>query len=398
MSWGMRSGGTTAGAAALSNQDGPDVPTTGSRGAAIVHDFFVQDGGAERCAVEFSRLLPGASIHTSFFDAERFGDRIDPDRVRTWPLQRLVGPTERFRAFLPLYPIWFSALDLSDRRLVLSSSSAFAKAVRTGPRTLHISYVYTPMRYAWDLEGYLDQSSYSWGTRLGARAIRPLLRRWDSSTATRPDVVIAISETVRGRIQQTWGRDAETIYPPVDVAAIPFAPRDDGYLLIAARMLGYRRLDLAVRACTRLKRELIVVGEGPERARLGAMAGPTVRFLGRVDRDRLLDLFAGCHAYLVPGEEDFGIAPVEAMAAGRPVIAFRGGGATETVLDGVTGCFFEEATPDALAAAIERLDAMGFQPAAVRAHAQRFDTTAFRGAWISLFERLGIDPSLYSGA
>lgn len=367
-----------------------------NRDTAIVHDFFVQDGGAERCAVEFSRLLPEASIHTSFFAGGTFGGRIDPDRVHPWPLQRLVGPTERFRSFLPLFPIWFSSLDLRDRRLVLSSSSAFAKAVRTGSRTLHVSYVYTPMRYAWDLEGYLNQSSYSMGTRLGARTIRPLLRRWDRWTAGRPDVVVAISETVRERIRRVWDRDAELIYPPVDVAEIPFAPRDDGYLLVAARMIGYRRLDLAVQACTRLNRELIVVGDGPERARLKAMAGPTIQFLGRVERARLLDLFAGCHAYLVPGEEDFGIAPVEAMAAGRPVVAYGRGGALETVIDGVTGCFFEKPTADSLAEAVERIDGLTLAPTAIRRRAEEFDTSVFVSAWRSLFERLGVDPSLYS--
>jgi glycosyltransferase involved in cell wall biosynthesis len=365
-------------------------------GTAIVHDFFVQDGGAERCAVEFSRLLPNASVHTSFFAGSTFGDRIDPDRVHTWPLQRLVGPTRRFRTFLPLFPIWFAALDLRDQQLVLSSSSAFAKAVRTGAGGLHISYVYTPMRYAWDLEGYLDQSSYSMGTRLGARTIRPMLQRWDRWTAGRPDVVVAISETVRARIKRVWGRTSELIYPPVDVDQIPFAPRDDGYLLVAARMLGYRRLDLAVQASNRLDRELIVVGDGPERARLEAMAGPKVRFLGRVDRDRLLDLFSGCHAYLVPGEEDFGIAPVEAMAAGRPVVAYRGGGVQETVVDGLTGTFFDDRTPDSLAAAIERIDGMTFDPASLRAQAERFDTTVFLAAWRALFGRLGVDASLYS--
>ena len=365
-------------------------------GAAIAHDFFVQDGGAERCAVEFSRLLPSASIHTSFFHAGRFGDRIDPRRVHPWPVQRLVGPTERFRMFLPLFPLWFSLLDLRERKLVLSSSSAFAKAVRTGPGTLHISYVYTPMRYAWDLEGYLDQSSYGLGTRVAARTIRPLLRRWDRATANRPDVVVAISETVRERIDRVWGRPAELIYPPVDVAEIPFAPRDDGYLLVAARLLGYRRIDLAVQASTRLDRDLIVVGDGPERTRLKAMAGPTVQFLGRVERPRLLDLFARCHAYLVPGEEDFGIAPVEAMAAGRPVVAYGKGGARETVVDGVTGCFFADSTVDSLIEAIERVDSLTLAPALIRKRAEEFDTSVFVSAWRSLFERLGVDGSLYS--
>lgn len=366
-------------------------------GAALAHDFFLQDGGAERCAVEFSRLLPEASIHTSFFAATTFGERIDPRRVHSWPLQRLVGPTERFRLFLPLFPLWFSTLNLSGRKLVLSSSSAFAKAVRTGPGTLHISYIYTPMRYAWYLESYLDQSSYTLATRLAARTIRPLLRRWDRGTAGRPDVIVAVSETVRRRIETVWGRQAEIIYPPVDVTEIPFTPRDDGYLLVAARMLGYRRLDLAVQACTRLKRELIVVGDGPELARLEAMAGPTIHFLGRVDRARLLDLFAACHAYLVPGEEDFGIAPVEAMAAGRPVVAYGRGGARESVVDGVTGCFFEDPTVDSLVGAIERIDSLTLAPAVIRERAEEFDTSVFLSAWRSLFERLGVDPSLYSG-
>jgi glycosyltransferase involved in cell wall biosynthesis len=367
-----------------------------TRRTAIVHDFFVQDGGAERCAVEFSRLLPDATIHTSFFSADTFADRIDPGRVRPWPIQRLIGPTDRFRAFLPFYPIWFSALDLRDRTLVVSSSSAFAKAVRTSRRTLHVSYVYTPMRYAWDLEGYLDQSSYSTTTRVAAHTIRPLLRRWDEWTAHRPDVIVAISETVRDRIRQAWGRESELIYPPVDVAEVPFTPGDDGYLLVAARMLGYRRLDLAVEASTRMNRRLIVVGDGPERARLEALAGPTVEFLGRVDRERLLGLFSRCHAYLVPGVEDFGIAPVEAMAAGRPVVAFRGGGARETVVDGLTGTFFDAPSTDSLMDAIQRVDAMTLDPEAIRMQAERFDTAVFRSAWMTLFERLGVDESLYS--
>ena len=365
-------------------------------GVAIVHDFFVAEGGGELVALELARLLPSATVHTSFFDPRQFGDRIDPARVRTWPLQRLLGPTPHFRPFLPLYPAWFSFLDLRGYDLVVGSSVAFTNAVRTRPDAIHISYVHTPMRYAWDLDTYLAGSSVSRISGVAARMIRPALQRWDRWAARKPDLLVANSETVRERIRRLWGRDAEVIYPPVDVAGIPLSTRDDGYLLVAARMLAYRRLDLAVAAATALGRELVVVGDGPERARLEAMAGSTVRFLGHVDRPTLVDLFARCHAYLVPGVEDFGIAPVEAMAAGKPVIAFRAGGATETVVEGRTGVFFEQQEVASLAEAIERLDGIVFAPADIRARAQEFDAGVFRRAWRDLLARQGVDPSLYS--
>ena len=367
-----------------------------AQGAAIVPDWLVVEGGAERVVLEFADLLPTAAVHTTFFDAARFGSRIAPERVRTWPLQRLFGPSHRYRSFLPLYPLYFSAMDLRRYELVVSSSIAFPHAVRTAPSATHVSYVYTPMRYAWDLDTYLDRSSFSLPTQIAGRLLRPALRRWDRATANRPNVVVAISKTVQERIRRLWGRDSEVLYPPVDVDEIAPSEQDDGYLLIAARMLAYRRIDLAVQAATRLGRELVLVGDGPERRRLEAMAGPTVRFTGRVDRPTLVDLIRGCHAYLVPGIEDFGIAPVEAMAAGKPVIALAAGGAAETVVNEETGVLFEEATADALSEAILASDGIAFDRAVIRARAEEFSAAAFRDAWRALFERLGIDPSLYS--
>jgi glycosyltransferase involved in cell wall biosynthesis len=365
--------------------------------AVIVHDFFIQDGGAERCAVEFARLIPEARVETTFFDARRFGDRIEPDRVRTWPLQRVVGPTERFRMLLPLYPAWFSLLDLRDAPFVLSSSIAFTHAVRTAPGAMHVSYVYTPMRYAWDLDSYLAGSSLSPASRLAARTIRPLLRRWDRRTAGRAGVLVAISETVAERIQRLWRRRAETvIYPPVDTSHFRADRSSEGFLLVAARLLAYRRIDLAVAAATRLGRELVIVGDGPELTRLQAMAGSTVSFLGHVDRTRLVDLFERCHAYLVPGAEDFGIAPVEAMAAGKPVVALAEGGARETVRDGQTGVLVPTADVASFIAGIERLDERTWDRQAIRAHAERFDTAVFIRSWRELLSRLGVDPGLYS--
>jgi glycosyltransferase involved in cell wall biosynthesis len=364
------------------------------RATAIVQDWFFAPGGSEEVAIELAGLLNRPDVYTSFVEPE-YRARLGGLRVHTWPLQRILGATRRYRALLPLYPLWFGALDLRRYDLVVSSSSAFAKAVRTRPGAPHIAYIHSPMRYAWDLEGYLTGSSISLPARLAARTIRPLLRLWDVRTARRPDVLVANSEAVRERIARFWKRDAEVIHPPVDVDAFRVSARDDGYLLIAARMLAYRRIDLAVDAATRTGRDLVLVGGGPEEASLRSRTGPTVRFTGRVDRATLIDLIERCHAYLVPGEEDFGIAPVEAMAAGKPVVAFRAGGALETVVDGVTGVFFERPEPDALNEAIERLDGLAFDAQVIRANAERFDAAVFRRRWLELFARLGVDPSLY---
>lgn len=357
---------------------------------ALVHDFFVADGGAERCAIEFSRMFPTAPMHTSFFDADRFGGRLAPHRVRTWPLQRVPGAMARFRALYPLYAAYFSAMSV-DSDLVVSSSIAFSKAVRTRADAFHVSYVYTPMRYAWDLDTYLAQSSYPAPAQIAARWLRSTMQRWDRWTGRRPDRVVAISATVAERIHRSWGRRVDAvIYPPVDIDEIPLGARDDGFILVAARLLAYRRIDIAVRACTALGQDLIVVGEGPERRRLESLAGPSVRFLGHLDRPALLDLFARCHAYVTPGIEDFGIAPVEAMAAGKPVIAFGHGGVTETVEDGVTGILVARQDADAFADAIRAVGDLGADPFALREHARRFDVSRFRREWSALFDGHGL--------
>jgi glycosyltransferase involved in cell wall biosynthesis len=364
--------------------------------SAIVQDWFFAPGGAEQVALEFAELLPDAEVYTTFADPSIVSSL--GRRLHTWPLQRVFAGTRSFRRFLPLYPLWFGALDLRAFDLVISSSSAFAKAVRTRPGALHIAYVHTPMRYAWDLEGYLGGSSFSRGSRVGAQVLRPWLRRWDRSTSARPDVLIANSETVRSRIRRFWGRDAEVIHPPVPIADISVSDRDDGYLLVVARLLAYRRIDLVVDAATRLGRSLIVIGDGPEAQRLRSRAGAAVRFLGTVDRRTVVDHLERCHAYVVPGEEDFGMAPVEAMAAGKPVIGLKRGGVTETVIDGTTGVLFDQPTIDSISDAIERLDGIPFDRAAIRARAEAFDPSVFRRRWRELLERLGVDPAVYSRA
>ncbi len=362
--------------------------------SALIQDFFIAPGGSEQVAIELARLLPGSDVFTTFMDAE-YGPRLDGHPVHTWPLQRMRGARLRYRAFLPLYPLWFERLDLRRFDLVVSSSSAFAKAVRTRRSARHIAYVHAPMRYAWDLESYIDRSSLSPASRLAARTLRPALRWWDRRTSVRPDVVVANSLAVRDRIRRVWDRDAEVIHPPVDLSDIEPSTRDEGFLLVVARLLAYRRIDVLVDAAAHVDRPVIVIGDGLELDRLRRRAGPSVRFLGRISRDAVVDHLRRCHAYVVPGEEDFGMAPVEAMAAGKPVIAYAAGGALETVIDGKTGLFFERQTPEALVDAVQRLDRLTLDPEAIRANAERFAPPLFRRRFIELFQRLGVDPSLY---
>lgn len=366
-----------------------------SPGAALVHDFFVDDGGAERCALELARLLPRAMVHTSFFDAARFGARLDPARVRPWALQRVLG-RRRFRSLLPIYPAYFSLLDLRAADLVVSSSVAFTKAVRTSRRALHVAYIHTTMRYGWDLDSYLAGSSYSRPARLAARAVRAPLIAWDRRTAALPDVLVANSDNVRRRIEQRWRRNAQVIHPPVDLSEFAPTGRDDGYLLVAARLLAYRRLDLCIEAANRLGRELVIVGDGPERARLERIAGPSVRFTGHLPRREVVSIFERCHAYLLAGVEDFGIAPVEALACGKPVVAYAAGGALETIVDGHNGVLFTRQDVTALTDAIERLDSLAFDAGRVRESAERFDRAHFFARWRELLAGLGVDPALYS--
>jgi glycosyltransferase involved in cell wall biosynthesis len=363
--------------------------------AAIVHDYFVQDGGAERVAIELAALLPTARIYTTFFDAERFGDRIDPARVHTWPLDGHFD-AQRFRSLLPLYPAYFSALDLRRYELVVSSSSAFAKAIRTSRRHVHVGYIHAPMRFAWQFREYGDGSSLRRPARVAGSVLSGPLRTWDRRTARQPDYLVANSGAVRDRIRRWWGRDAEVIHPPVDVAELHMSTENDGYLLVAARLLAYRRIDLAVDAATATGRRLIVVGDGPERRALERRAGPSVTFEGFVPRARLVELFERCSAYLVPGEEDFGIAAVEAMAAGKPVVAINRGGAIDTVIDGVTGVLFDDQTAPGLVAALERLDGLELNRAAMRANAERFDRPSFRVSFAGLLGRIGVDRALVS--
>ncbi len=355
---------------------------------ALVHDWLNQIGGAEDVLEHLVDIYPAAPVYTSMYAPD-----LMPPAYRAWDirptwLDRLPGIHTHHQRYLPLYPLAFDRLDLSGYDAVLSNKSGFCHGVRTGPGTVHVCYCLTPTRYIWELDGYLARERFGLMTRLAARLVARLYRRWDYAAAQRVDHFIAISTEIQARIRRYYGRESEIIYPPVDVAE-RFAPSPvtEDYYLIVSRLIPYKRIDLAVQACTRLGLPLLIAGKGRDRERLEALAGPTVQFLGYVPDDDLPDLLARCRAFIFPGLEDFGIAPVQAQAAGRPVIAYRGGGALDTVIPGQTGEFFTEPTVDALCAVLEAFDASRYDPAALRAHAMRFDAGAFRRQIAAFVER-----------
>ena len=360
---------------------------------ALVHDWLNQRGGAEDVLEALVATYPSAPIFTSIFWREKMPASYLGWDIRTTWLDRAPAIYRHHRPYLPLYPIAFGGLDLSRYDVVLSNKSGFCHGVRTG-KAMHICYCLAPTRYVWEFDTYTQREALPWLAKIALRPLLGLLRNWDYRAAQRVTHFVAISRAVRDRIQSVYGRDSVVISPPVNTAAFPArasvrgGPRSAGgmYYLIVSRLVAYRRLDEAVRAFNSLGRRLVVAGEGPDRERLEAMAAPNVSFLGRVPDDELTDLFAGCEAYVVPGEEDFGIAPVQAQAAGRPVIAFAGGGALDTVLDGVTGKLYLEAGAEALAEAVSRFEAHEYDPEACRNNAARFSTDLFMDRIVQFIE------------
>jgi glycosyltransferase involved in cell wall biosynthesis len=300
--------------------------------------------------------------------------------IRTSFMQRLPLVTRNHQPFLLLYPLAFESFDLSGYDIVISNSSAFSKGVITPPDTLHISYCLTPMRWVWNYHAYVERERLGTAARLVLPAAISQLRSWDVATAQNVDRFLAISRTVAARIRKYYRRDSTVIYPPVncDAFRLTFARAED-YYLIVSRLIPYKRIDLAVDAFTRLGIRLKIVGSGGrDLDALRGRAGRNVEFVGRVSDDELKQLYAGCRALVFPGEEDFGIAPLEANASGRPVIAYAGGGALDTVVDGRTGVLFEEQQVDCLIEAIRRAETTAWDSDELRAHAQRFDSAVFR--------------------
>lgn len=348
---------------------------------ALVHDWLTNLAGSERVLLTLHEIFPDAPIYTSVFVPEEFPTLRRAD-VRTSFLQKVPGARTKHQAFPWLRTVAFESFDLSEYDVVISSSHAEAKGVITHPETLHICYCYTPIRYYWS--GY---HHYQANPRFGAlnplvRFILPYmtnyLRVWDRCAADRVDLFVAISEHVARRIRKYYRREAEVIHPPVDTSWLRPSERIEDYFLVVGRLIPYKRTDLVVEAFNRLGLPLKIAGTGSELESLRRMARPNVEFLGRVSDAELAELYSHCLALVFPQEEDFGIVPVEAMAAGRPVIAYRDGGALETVLEGETGIFFDRQEPESLVEAVKRFDPGDFDSRRIRRHAQRFDSSVFK--------------------
>ena len=346
---------------------------------AIVHYWLLTMRGGERVVEALCELYPDADIFTHVAKPEALSDTIRRHRIQETSIARLPGARRHYQKYLPLMPLALEKLDLREYDLVISSECGPAKGVITTPRTLHVCYCHSPMRYVWDMHwDYVKGVSKP--LRPLARGLLHYLRRWDLASAFRVDHFLANSEFVARRIHKHYRRDAEVIHPPVDAAAYEPAGSTGDYYLMVARLVPYKRADLAVRAFTRAGKPLRVIGDGEQLASLRRMAGPTVEVIGRQPASVIRESYARCRALVFPGEEDFGIVPVEAMASGRPVIAYGRGGALETVVDGRTGLFFDEQTEESLLAAVERFEQVedAFDPAEIRRHAGAFDREVFK--------------------
>lgn len=352
---------------------------------ALVHDWLTGMRGGERCLEVFCELFPEADLYTLLHVPGSVAPAIERRRVITSFIQRLPAAARAYRRYLPLFPAAVGRFDLHGYDLILSSSHAVAKGVRVPPGALHVCYCFTPMRYVWDLYQEYFGPSASLFTRALMPPVAAALRRWDRRTAAGVRHFVAISRFVADRIRRAYGRDAEVIYPPVDVARFRVEESPGDFYLVVSALTPYKRVDLAVKAANQLGRRLLVVGTGPEARRLEAMAGPSVEFLGWRDDAQVAELYARCRALIFPTLEDFGITPLEAMASGRPVIALGQGGALETMVppggaDPPTGILFERQTVEGLVGAIHEFEREPgrFEPKTSRRRAEAFDRPIFK--------------------
>ncbi|QQS20462.1 MAG: glycosyltransferase [Candidatus Moraniibacteriota bacterium] len=347
---------------------------------ALVHDYLVQHGGAERVLEAFLEIFPEAPIFTLLYDPEAMRGRFGGRTIYTSFLQKLPWTRKNHRLFPPLMPLAIEQFDFRGFDLVLSDSSSYAKGVITGPETLHISYMHTPMRYAWDdCHKYVEDFGFPRFIKRLVPFLMSPIRLWDGISASRPDAIIANSRFVANRIKKYYGREATVIHPPVETNIfVPLSPHErQDFFLMVGRLIAYKRHDIAIRAFNELKLPLKIIGRGPEYDRLRRLAGPTIEFLGRVPDSELPRYYGSCRAFVFPQEEDFGIVAFEAFAAGRPLIAYRGGDIPEHLEEGTMGIFFERQTPASLIEAVRKFEENRVDPERIREQALRFDRERF---------------------
>lgn len=348
---------------------------------ALVHDHLTQLGGAERTLEVLQTLWPQAPTFTLLYDKEAIGNTFDHRDIRPSFLQKIPGARRFNRWLLPFMPSATEHYPLQDYDVVISSASAFAKGGVTRADAVHICYCHTPTRYLWsDARSYVDELHAPKIVKMFLPILQSFLRAWDRLAAERVDIFVANSQIVRQRIKKYYSKDSVVIHPPVSTSSFSISDAPKTSFLIGGRLVSYKRYDIVVQAFTRLGIPLTVFGSGPEEEHLRSIAGPNITFVGKVTDDELARLFANAIAFLHPQEEDFGITAVESMAAGRPVIAYRKGGATETVVEGITGTFFDEQSWETIAHTVLHFDPSAFQPTVIKAHAEQFSVERFRQA------------------
>jgi glycosyltransferase involved in cell wall biosynthesis len=347
---------------------------------ALVHDYLVQYGGAERVLECFTELFPYAPIYTLIYDKELMLGALEGKDIQTSFIQNIPFASKRHRIFPPLMPTAIEQFDFSLYDVVLSDSSSFAKGIITGPETLHICYMHTPMRYAWDdCQKYTEEFYFPSFIKKMVPFFMNFIRVWDRASADRPDRIIANSNFIAQRIKKYYKRDSVVIHPPVNVNNFNIKKQGlSDCFLIVGRLMRYKRFDIVVEAFNKLGLKLKIIGRGPELENLKKAAKPNIEFVGRVSDEKLADYYAECRAFIFPQEEDFGIVAIEAMASGRPVIAFRGGDIPEHIEEGKTGIFFDKQTPEALIEAVKKFKDEDFDPEYIRTKSLKFDREIFK--------------------
>jgi glycosyltransferase involved in cell wall biosynthesis len=346
---------------------------------AIIHYWLVNMRGGEKVVEALCELFPQADIFTHVYAPEKISSIINRHNIKTTFIQKLPAAREKYQAYLPLMPLALEKLDLRSYDLVISSESGPSKGVITRPDTLHICYCHTPMRYLWDMyQDYLESTKGI--TKLLMPYLSHYLRVWDFSSAARVDHFIANSEFVSLRIRKFYRREAQVIHPPVATGEFSFSDQKEDFYLVVGQLVTYKKADLAVEAFNRLGKRLIIIGEGAQRSVLEKLAKANITIMGRQPFKVIADHYKRCKALIFPGVEDFGIVPVEAMASGTPVIAFKKGGVLETVIDGKTGIFFNEQTPDSLINAVIRFESIEsfFNNHEIATHSKHFDKKVFK--------------------
>ena len=350
---------------------------------AIVHDYLTQKGGAERTVVAMCEAFPDAPVFTSIYSPRKTLKDFKGRKINVTYLQNLYKVLQNHRILLPLYAKAFESIDLSGFDVILSSSSAFANGVKKPEGAVHISFCYNPARFIWMKDAYLAEENFAFFKAIYLRSALTRLKQWDLNAVRNIDYFIAISSTVKDRIKEFYGRDSSVIYPPVDCSSFGISDKTEDYYLIVSRLIGHKRVDIAIRAFNALGLKLKIVGTGPQYPVLKRMASKNIDFIGGVGEKELGQLYSRCTALIFPQEEDFGIVPLEANASGRPVIAFAKGGALETMKpcvstgDGGTAVFFHSQTPEDLMAAVKRSADLRFDPGRLRENALSFDKSVF---------------------